>query len=109
MVMSPGRVGSGTRYNPHQRPASSKGSGSISGPDREGNPNKGEASHALAQAVYAHRQGRFAGRNLEHRVSGLNLLITAIAYWNTMCIERAKEKMTAEIAAVIRQDNVVYT
>jgi len=44
--------------------------------------NKGEARHALAQAVYAHRQGRFADRtieNQEHRASGLNLVIAAIA------------------------------
>ena len=54
--------------------------------------NKGEARHALAQAVYAHRQGRFADRtfeNQEHRASGLNLVIAAIAFWNTMYLERA--------------------
>jgi TnpA family transposase len=52
--------------------------------------NKGEARHALAQAVYAHRQGRFADRTLEnqeHRASGLNLVIAAIAYWNTLYLE----------------------
>src|SRR3712207_4125855 len=27
--------------------------------------NKGEARHALAQAVYAHRQGQFADRTIE--------------------------------------------
>jgi len=53
--------------------------------------NKGEARHALAQATYAHRQGRFADRTLEnqeHRASGLNLVIAAIAYWNTLYLER---------------------
>ena len=49
--------------------------------------NKGEARHALAQAVYAHRQARFADRTLEnqeHRASGLNLVIAAIAYCDTV-------------------------
>jgi TnpA family transposase len=58
--------------------------------------NKGEARHALAQAVYAHRQGRFADRTLEnqeHRASGLNLVIAAIAYWNTLYLERAVEHL----------------
>jgi len=58
--------------------------------------NKGEARHALAQAVYAHRQGRFADRTLEnqeHRASGLNLVIAAIAYWNTLYLERAAEHL----------------
>ena len=58
--------------------------------------NKGEARHALAQAVYAHRQGRFADRTLEnqeHRASGLNLVIAAIAYWNTLYLERAAENL----------------
>lgn len=58
--------------------------------------NKGEARHALAQAVYAHRQGRFADRTLEnqeHRASGLNLVIAAIAYWNTLYLGRAAEHL----------------
>ncbi|SEF07583.1 Transposase and inactivated derivatives, TnpA family [Rhizobiales bacterium GAS188] len=58
--------------------------------------NKGEARHALARAVYAHRQGRFADRTLEnqeHRASGLNLVIAAIAYWNTLYLERAAEHL----------------
>ena len=60
--------------------------------------NKGEARHALAQAVYAHRQGRFADRTLEnqeHRASGLNLVIAAIAFWNTMYLERAVDHLGA--------------
>ena len=49
--------------------------------------NKSEARHALAQAVFAHKQGRIADRTLEsqeHRTSGLNLVIAAIAHWNTI-------------------------
>ena len=65
--------------------------------------NKGEARHALAQAVYAHRQGRFADRTLEnqeHRASGLNLVIAAIAYWNTMYLERAVDHLGARGDAI---------
>lgn len=45
--------------------------------------NKGEARHALADAIYTNRQGRFTDRTLEnqqYRAPGLNLLIAAIAY-----------------------------
>ncbi len=65
--------------------------------------NKGGARHALAQAVYAHRQGRFADRTLEnqeHRASGLNLTIAAIAYWNTIHLERAADHLRTRSDAV---------
>lgn len=65
--------------------------------------NKGEARHALAQAVYAHRQGRFSDRTLEnqaHRASGLNLVIAAIAYWNTLYLERAVDHLRSRGEAV---------
>jgi TnpA family transposase len=58
--------------------------------------NKGEARHALADAIYTNRQGRFTDRTLEnqqYRASGLNLLIAAIAYWNTMYLERAADHL----------------
>ena len=56
--------------------------------------NKGEARHALADAIYTNRQGRFTDRTLEnqqYRASGLNLLIAAIAYWNTLYLGRAAD------------------
>jgi TnpA family transposase len=58
--------------------------------------NKSEARHALAQAVFVHKQGRIADRTLqnqEHRASGLNLVIAAIALWNTLYMQRAVEHL----------------
>lgn len=58
--------------------------------------NKGEARHALADAIYINRQGRFTDRSLEnqqYRASGLNLLIAAIAYWNTLYLGRAADHL----------------
>jgi TnpA family transposase len=58
--------------------------------------NKSEARHALAQAVFVHKQGRIADRTLqnqEHRASGLNLVIAALALWNTLYMERAVEHL----------------
>jgi TnpA family transposase len=58
--------------------------------------NKGEARHALADAIYTNRQGRFTDRTLEnqqYRASGLNLLIAAIAYWNTLYLGRAADHL----------------
>jgi TnpA family transposase len=54
--------------------------------------NKGEARNALARAVCFHRLGRLRDRNAElqqHRVSGLALVTTAIALWNTVYLGRA--------------------
>lgn len=58
--------------------------------------NKGEARHALADAIYTNRQGRFTDRTIEnqqYRASGLNLIIAAIAYWNTLYLERAADHL----------------
>lgn len=60
--------------------------------------NKGEARHTLAAAIYTNRQGRFTDRSLENqefRASGLNLLITAISYWNTVYLDRAAQHLNA--------------
>ena len=49
--------------------------------------NEERGSRALAQAVFVHKQGRIADRTLqnqERRASGLNLVIFAIALWNTL-------------------------
>jgi TnpA family transposase len=54
--------------------------------------NKGEARNSLARAVFIHRLGEIRDRtyeNQQHRVSGLNLLVTAIILWNTRYLERA--------------------
>src|SRR5271169_5489846 len=54
--------------------------------------NKGEARNSLARAVFIHRLGEIRDRtyeNQQHRVSGLNLLVTAIILWNTRYLEHA--------------------
>jgi TnpA family transposase len=64
--------------------------------------NKSEARHALAQTVFVHKQGRIADRTLqnqEHRASGLNLVIAAIALWNTLYMQRAVEHLRARDVA----------
>ena len=51
--------------------------------------SKGEARHTLARAVFAHYQGRIRDRThdaQQERVMALNLVITAIVYWNTLYI-----------------------
>lgn len=65
--------------------------------------NKGEARHSLAAAIYTNRQGRFTDRsieNQEHRASGLNLIIAAISYWNTLYMERATQHLKATGAVI---------
>ncbi len=60
--------------------------------------NKSEARHALAQVVFVHKQGRIADRTLqnqEHRASGLNLVIAAVALWNTLYMQRAVDHLRA--------------
>jgi len=60
--------------------------------------NKGESRNSLARAVFIHRLGEIRDRtyeNQKHRVSGLNLLVTAIILWNTRYLEHA--------AATLRQ------
>jgi TnpA family transposase len=54
--------------------------------------NKGEARNALARAVFLCRLGEIRDRSFEqqrYRASGLTLVTAAIAFWNTVYIERA--------------------
>ena len=49
-------------------------------------PNKGEAHHALKNAIRIGRQGEIRDRTIEaqhYRMAGLNLLTAIIIYWNT--------------------------
>jgi TnpA family transposase len=65
--------------------------------------NKSEARHVLAQAVFTHKQGRIVDRTLEnqeHRTSGLNLVIAAIAYWNTIHLDRAVDRLRGQGVSV---------
>jgi TnpA family transposase len=65
--------------------------------------NKGEARNSLARAVFFHRRGELQDRSLEahqHRAGGLNVVLTAIALWNTTYLARAVEALRAEGEAV---------
>ncbi len=60
--------------------------------------NKGESRHFLAQAVYTQKQGRITDRTFlsqNFRASGLNLMIAAIVYWNTIYMDRAVQHLRA--------------
>ncbi len=54
--------------------------------------NKGEAHHALKNALRIGRQGEIRDRTTEgqhYRIAGLNLLAAVIIYWNTVHLSRA--------------------
>jgi TnpA family transposase len=58
--------------------------------------NKGESRNSLSRAVFIHRLGEIRDRtyeNQQHRVSGLNLLVTAIILWNTRYLEHAADAL----------------
>ena len=51
--------------------------------------NKGEAKNALSRAVCFHRRGLVHDRTFDDqrlRAGGLNLVVAAIVYWNTVYI-----------------------
>jgi TnpA family transposase len=61
--------------------------------------NKGESRHSLAQAIFAHKQGRLRDRTFDNqalKASGLNLVTAAIVYWNTLYIGKAVDHLRAE-------------
>jgi TnpA family transposase len=54
--------------------------------------NKGEAAHKLKRAVFFHEHGEIRDRSYHSqafRASGLNLVVSAIVYWNTIYLSRA--------------------
>ena len=54
--------------------------------------NKGEAHHALKNALRIGRQGEIRDRTAEgqhYRIAGLNLLTAIIIYWNTVHLGHA--------------------
>src|SRR3546814_16740635 len=58
--------------------------------------NKGEARNTLAHAIYTNRPRSFTDRSIEHqdnRASGINQLIAAISYWNTVYMYRAAQQI----------------
>lgn len=65
--------------------------------------NKGEARNSLARAVFFHRRGELQDRSREaqqHRAGGLNVVLTAIALWNTVYLARAVDTLRSEGEAV---------
>ena len=56
--------------------------------------NKGEAAHKLKRSVFFHERGEIRDRSYESqafRASGLNLVVSAIVYWNTVYLSRATD------------------
>ena len=61
--------------------------------------NKSEAQNTLARALFFNRLGELRDRTFEsqfYRASGLNLLINAIVYWNTLYLEPAFVELNQE-------------
>jgi TnpA family transposase len=58
--------------------------------------NKSGQRHALAHVICIFKQGSIAGRGPDaqkFRASGLNLVIAAIAYWNSTSLTEAIEAL----------------
>ena len=65
--------------------------------------NKGEAHHALKNALRIGRQGEIRDRTAEgqhYRMAGLNLLAAIIIYWNTDHLGRAVAPENAQVSIV---------
>ncbi len=61
--------------------------------------NKGEAAHKLKRAVFFHESGEIRDRSFEaqaYRASGLNLVVSAIVYWNTVYLARAADYLRSK-------------
>ena len=73
--------------------------------------NNSEQRHALTQAIYTFRQSRIIDRSHEaqqYRASGLNLVIAAIVYWNTIYMADAAQHLRSA-AAPVPDDLLVHT
>ena len=65
--------------------------------------NKGEAKNALSRAVCFQRRGMVHDRTFDDqrlRAGGLNLVVAAIVYWNTVYLEQAVATLSAAGLAV---------
>jgi TnpA family transposase len=61
--------------------------------------NKGEAGNKLTRAVFFHERGEIRDGSFESqafRASGLNLVVSAIIFWNTVYLSRVVESLRAE-------------
>lgn len=73
--------------------------------------NNSEQRHALTQAIYTFRQGRIIDRSHEaqqYRASGLNLVIAAIVYWNTIYMDAAAQHLRSTLVSV-PEDMLAHT
>lgn len=60
--------------------------------------NKGEAAYKLKCVIFFHERGDIRSLLFENQAlgaSGLNLLVSAIVYWNTVYIKRAVAHLRA--------------
>ncbi len=65
----------------------------------QGGLNKGEAAHKLKRAVFFHESGEIRDRSFDSqafRASGLNLVVAAIVYWNTVYLARAADHLRSK-------------
>jgi TnpA family transposase len=65
--------------------------------------NKSEQRHALAQVICTFKQGRIADRGpdaQQFRASGLNLVIAAIVYWNSIYLADAVDHLRSRSQTV---------
>ena len=68
-----------------------------------GGLNKGEAAHKLKRAVFFHESGEIRDRSFDSqafRASGLNLVVAAIVYWNTVYLARAADHLRSKGRAI---------
>jgi TnpA family transposase len=68
--------------------------------------NKGEQKHNLARAVCLYRRGMMQERSFEemnHRASGLNLVVAAIVLWNTVYLQKAVVRLKEKNAPIPEQ------
>jgi TnpA family transposase len=68
--------------------------------------NKGEQKHNLARAVCLYRRGMIQERSFEemnHRASGLNLVVAAIVLWNTVYLQKAIVRLKEKNAPIPEQ------
>ncbi|TKI09109.1 Tn3 family transposase, partial [Bacillus cereus] len=71
--------------------------------------NKGEATNALARAIFFGKNGEFRERALQdqlQRASALNIIINAISVWNTVYMEKAVEELKG--TGEFREDLMPY-
>ncbi|MBB4200810.1 hypothetical protein GGD83_004639 [Rhodoblastus sphagnicola] len=70
---------------------------------RQGGLDKGEAAHKLKRTVSFHESGEIRDRSFDSQAfhaSGLNLVVAAIVYWNTVYLARAADHLRSKGRAI---------